>query len=174
MHSSPIMVSHSPEAIEVGDELIGGGSGGEVAEAPLAASTPGPSPTEQIVFHRTGDPPSVENLPRMTSHNDLISGHPRERGSNANGLAIGQVMRAVTSALPEGMHLSREARVAFQKVATTALLYIACLADDARSSRTKGKKRKTLTVQDVRDALEAAGLAHLIPLMHTTVKRNRE
>lgn len=89
-------------------------------------------------------------------------------------LAAGQVDRVVTAALPEGMHLSRDARLALHKAATMTVLYIGCLANEARTERQKGKRRSTLTGQDVRDALGAAGMEHLLPLMCTQTKRGRE
>lgn len=94
-------------------------------------------------------------------------------GKTYRGLAAGQVDRIVMSALPEGMHMSRDARIAFQKAATITMLYLACIADDERTQKLKGKKRSTLSVQDMRDALVAAGMGHLLPMMHWGSKRAR-
>ncbi|PBJ80222.1 hypothetical protein BCY84_01725 [Trypanosoma cruzi cruzi] len=48
-------------------------------------------------------------------------------------LAAGQVDRTVSAALPDGMHVSKDARIAFQKAATLFLFYLSCLAEDERS-----------------------------------------
>ncbi|KPA84748.1 hypothetical protein ABB37_01242 [Leptomonas pyrrhocoris] len=90
----------------------------------------------------------------------------------ARSLAAGQVNRIVEDALPEGISVSRDARVALQKCATISLLYLACLADAERKAA--GSSRTTLNVQDIRAALEAAGMAHLVPLMTTAPKRSRD
>lgn len=97
------------------------------------------------------------------------------QGRAHRGLAVGQVDRVVTASLPEGMHVSRDAKVALQKVATITLLYLACLADNERTQKLNGKQRSTLSVQDVRDALVAAGMGHLVPMMQMGGgKRHRE
>ncbi|ESL05531.1 hypothetical protein TRSC58_06817 [Trypanosoma rangeli SC58] len=88
-------------------------------------------------------------------------------------LAAGQVDRTVSAALPDGMLLSKDARIALQKAATLFLLYLSCLAEDERSR--DATKRVTLSAQDIRLALKAAGMAHLIPLLSTGshMKRHR-
>lgn len=90
----------------------------------------------------------------------------------ARSLAAGQVNRVVEEALPDGVHVSRDARVALQKAGTITLLYLACLAEEERKRGRKGGA--TMTVQDVHGAMEAAGFAHLIPLVRTSTKRTRE
>ncbi|KAK7199791.1 hypothetical protein NESM_000026000 [Novymonas esmeraldas] len=90
----------------------------------------------------------------------------------ARSLAAGQVNRLVDGALPAGMSVSRDARIALQKCATVALFYLACLADAERKAA--GSSRTTLNVQDIRGAMEAAGLAHLVPLLSTAAKRGRD
>ncbi|ORC88289.1 uncharacterized protein TM35_000171610 [Trypanosoma theileri] len=87
-------------------------------------------------------------------------------------LAAGQVDRVVASALPNGMHISKDARVALQKSAAVFLMYIACLAEDSRSR--VNVKRVTLSSQDIRTALVDAGMSHLVPLLSTgNLKRAR-
>ncbi|RNF04780.1 hypothetical protein TraAM80_04905 [Trypanosoma rangeli] len=88
-------------------------------------------------------------------------------------LAAGQVDRIVSAALPDGMLLSKDARTALQKAATLFLFYLSCLAEDERSR--DATKRVTLSAQDIRSALKAAGMAHLIPLLSTGshMKRHR-
>ncbi|KEG14857.1 hypothetical protein DQ04_00281200 [Trypanosoma grayi] len=83
--------------------------------------------------------------------------------SKMRSLAAGQVDRAVAAALPNGMHVSKDARIAFQKAATVFLMYLSCLADDERSG--ESKKRVTLCAQDIKGALKAAGMGHLVPLL---------
>ncbi|CBZ29579.1 conserved hypothetical protein [Leishmania mexicana MHOM/GT/2001/U1103] len=109
------------------------------------------------------------------------SGHPRRANSKSAGtgasvkarsLAAGQVNRVVHGALPEGISLSRDARIALQKCATISVLYLACLGDASRKAT--GSARTTLNVQDIRGAMEAAGMAHLLPLMSTAAKRGRD
>ncbi|AYU81744.1 hypothetical protein conserved [Leishmania donovani] len=90
----------------------------------------------------------------------------------ARSLAAGQVNRVVHGALPEGMSVSRDARVALQKSATISVLYLACLGDASRKAT--GSTRTTLNVQDIRGAMKAAGMAHLLPLMSTAAKRGRD
>lgn len=92
--------------------------------------------------------------------------------SKTRSLAAGQVNRVVDAALPAGMSVSRDARIALQKCATISVLYLACLADAERKSG--GSSRTTLNVQDIRAALEAAGMAHVVPLMTTAAKRSRD
>ncbi|KAG5470173.1 hypothetical protein LSCM4_02867 [Leishmania orientalis] len=87
-------------------------------------------------------------------------------------LAAGQVNRIVDGALPEGISVSRDARIALQKCATISLFYLACLGDANRKA--SGSARTTLNVQDIRGAMEAAGMAHLLPLMSTAPKRLRD
>ncbi|KAG5470591.1 hypothetical protein LSCM1_01836 [Leishmania martiniquensis] len=89
----------------------------------------------------------------------------------ARSLAAGQVNRIVDEALPEGISASRDARIALHKCATIALVYLACLGDANRKAA--GSARTTLNVQDIRGAMEAAGMAHLMPLMTTLPKRGR-
>lgn len=90
----------------------------------------------------------------------------------ARSLAAGQVNRIIDGALPDGMSVSRDARIALHKCATISLLYLACLADAERKAA--GSSRTTLNVYDIRAALEAAGMAHLLPLMTTSAKRSRD
>ncbi|RNF25098.1 uncharacterized protein Tco025E_02331 [Trypanosoma conorhini] len=87
-------------------------------------------------------------------------------------LASGQVDRTVSAALPDGMLLSKDARVAFQKAASLFLLYLSCLAEDERSR--EAKKRVTLSAQDIKLALKAAGMAHLLPLLSTGTHMKRQ
>ncbi|GET91527.1 hypothetical protein, conserved [Leishmania tarentolae] len=109
------------------------------------------------------------------------SEHPRMLNSKSSGigasvkarsLAAGQVNRVVQEALPEGISVSRDARIALQKCATISVLYLACLGDASRKST--GSTRTTLNVQDIRGAIEAAGMAYLLPLMSTATKRGRD
>ncbi|KAF8279570.1 hypothetical protein TcG_00163 [Trypanosoma cruzi] len=87
-------------------------------------------------------------------------------------LAAGQVDRTVSAALPDGMHVSKDARIAFQKAATLFLFYLSCLAEDERSR--EGRKRVTLSAHDIKSALKAAGMSHLLPLLGTShMKRIR-
>ncbi|KAG8343093.1 hypothetical protein ERJ75_001828400 [Trypanosoma vivax] len=78
-------------------------------------------------------------------------------------LAAGQVNRAVSAVLPEGMYVSRDARIALQKAATVAVFYLACLAEDERSR--ESKRRVTLSSNDIKAALKAGGMGHLLPLL---------
>lgn len=120
--------------------------------------------------------PAEEAPPPLDVERALDGGTaPVARGVRQHcSLAAGQVDRVVLSALPDGMHLSRDARVACQKVATVSLFYLACLADDERTQKLKGRKRATLSSLDLRDAMGAAGFGHLVPLMRTLNKRSRE
>nr|CCD12434.1 unnamed protein product [Trypanosoma congolense IL3000] len=90
----------------------------------------------------------------------------------ARSLAAGQVDRIVTAALPDGMHIARDARIAMQKAATVSLLYLSCLADDERRRETR--RRVTLTANDIKVALKAGGMGHLAAQLGTgQVKRGR-
>ncbi|AIO01082.1 hypothetical protein LPMP_321970 [Leishmania panamensis] len=109
------------------------------------------------------------------------SGHARMPSSKSSGpgssmkarsLAAGQVNRIVDGALPEGISVSRDARIALQKCATISFFYLACLGDSSRKAT--GSTRTTLNVQDIRGAMEAAGMAHLLPLMSMAAKRGRD
>lgn len=97
---------------------------------------------------------------------------PVSSSTKARSLAAGQVNRIIDGALPEGMSISRDARIALQKCATISLLYLACLADAERKAA--GSSRTTLNVQDIRSGMEAAGMKHLLPLMSTAAKRARD
>ncbi|KAG5496249.1 hypothetical protein JKF63_02550 [Porcisia hertigi] len=109
------------------------------------------------------------------------SEHARMASSKSGGgvssvkvrsLAAGQVNRIVDGVLAEGISVSRDARIALQKCATISVLYLACLGDASRKAT--GSARTTLSVQDIRGALEAAGMSHLLPLMSMAVKRRRD
>ncbi|EPY15920.1 hypothetical protein STCU_11675 [Strigomonas culicis] len=95
----------------------------------------------------------------------------RDGGKVPRSLAAGQVDRVVVRALPDGMHVARDARVALQKAATISLLYLTCLAEEERAQ--SGKRRSTLTPADLRAGLEAAGMASLLAQMRTNTKRDR-
>lgn len=79
--------------------------------------------------------------------------------------------RVINEVLPSDMLISREARIAFQKAASVSILYISSLANNSRQSN--GKKRTTLNAQDIRSAIHAAGMSHLIPEMNSLKKRSR-
>ena len=74
-------------------------------------------------------------------------------------LAVGQVDRVVKAALPTGMHVAKDARVAMHKAATICLLMISALAEEEKSHQTK--RKATLTGQDIQRAFQAAGFGHL-------------
>lgn len=63
-------------------------------------------------------------LPSPTAQNSAVK---------ARSLAAGLVDRIVAAAVPAGMHVARDARIAMQKAATISLLYLSCLADDEHS-----------------------------------------
>eukprot|EP00796_Vickermania_ingenoplastis_P013237 gene13237-9083_t len=93
-------------------------------------------------------------------------------------LAPAQVDRIVKAALPDGMLLSREAKVALQKAAAITVLYLGCMAAAERDAPSVKKKgRTTLLPVDIAEGLEAAGFAHLLPQMTTlsaSPKRGRD
>lgn len=124
------------------------------AEAEAAATLSGVVTDASVTGHSLG-PDNATNMHNRT-----------------HVLASGQVDRVVSGSITDGLHLSREARIAFQKVGTIAVLYLTCLANENRL-RT-GKKRATLSVQDITEALTSAGMSHLIASMHTRSKRARE
>ncbi|KPI90772.1 hypothetical protein ABL78_0005 [Leptomonas seymouri] len=121
-----------------------------------------------------GDVPLLSNAASRVSNVNTELAAPKGPSTNvkARSLAAGQVNRIVDGALPEGMSVSRDARIALQKCATISLLYLASLADAERKA--VGSSRTTLNVQDVRAALAAAGMAHLLPLMTAAPKRSRD
>ena len=84
-------------------------------------------------------------------------------------LAVGQVDRVVKAALPEGAHISKDARVAMHKAATIFLLMISALAEEEKSHQTK--RKATLSGQDIQRAFQAAGFEHLA--RELTLKRSR-
>ncbi len=61
-----------------------------------------------------------------------------------------------SKALPPGVSLARDAKVALNKVANVAALIIATVADDRRQ---RSSKRATLSVDDVREALGDLGFS---------------
>ncbi|CBH18571.1 hypothetical protein, conserved [Trypanosoma brucei gambiense DAL972] len=102
-------------------------------------------------------------LPSPTAQNSAVK---------ARSLAAGQVDRIVAAAVPAGMHVARDARIAMQKAATISLLYLSCLADDEHSR--ESRRRVTLSANDIKTALKAGGMGHLVPLLPTgQVKRGR-
>ncbi|KAH9578892.1 hypothetical protein LSM04_007188 [Trypanosoma melophagium] len=126
-----------------------------------------------------GDVPSLstlDNAPTVVSE-DVVMEQSETHSTipapvKVRSLAAGQVDRVVAAAMPNGMHLSRDARVALQKSAAVFLMYIACLAEESRSR--VNVKRVTLSSQDIRTALTDAGMSHLVPLLSTgNLKRAR-
>jgi histone H3/H4 len=126
-----------------------------------AATEEKPAEADRITSYPGDAPAEHQTVPRASSSS-----------IKARSLAAGQVNRVVDGAVPEGMSVSRDARIALQKCATISLLYLACLANAER--RAAGSSRTTLNVQDIRAALEAAGMTHLLPLMATAAKRSRD
>lgn len=111
-------------------------------------------------------------------------------------LAPSQVDHVVKSALPQGFHMSREAKVAVQKSATMFVLLMETLITSDKSQHLLGqleqqlkRKRKDdrstddiaqvyggrrilVSAADVRKALEDGGMAHIVPQL-TATKRSR-
>lgn len=101
-------------------------------------------------------------------------------GKSLHGLALTQVDRIVKAVLPESMTLSKDARVALQKIATVTVLYLGAMAaaerdappqaalhnEEGRGIKQKKKPpvaRSTLLPSDVVAAMEAAGWGDLVP-----------
>jgi hypothetical protein len=93
---------------------------------------------------------------------------PKQR-KGLDPLAMGQVDRAVKAALPTGLHISKDARVAMHKAATMFLLLISTLVEDEKSRQPK--RKATLSGVDIQRALNAAGFDRLASDL--TLKRGR-
>lgn len=102
-----------------------------------------------------------------------------------HGIPVAQVDRIARSALPEGMTLSKEAKVMLQQAATVAVLYLGAMASNehegsggTKKTQKAKKVRSTLLPIDVLDGLAAGGWSHIIPEIQmygrATTKRARD
>ncbi|CAD2216238.1 hypothetical protein ADEAN_000369900 [Angomonas deanei] len=116
----------------------------------------GSRPVEAIPAETVDD----EDVPLIVSH---------EPKSKALPLPSKNVKDIVMAAAP-GMKIAAPAQIAFEKVATLSLFYLACLADE---DRTQNSKRSTLQVQDIHAALDRAGMQQIEGELETHYKRSR-
>ncbi|CUI14141.1 Hypothetical protein, putative [Bodo saltans] len=93
-------------------------------------------------------------------------------------LAPSQVDQVVKRATPQGYQVSKDAKAAINKSANVFLLFMEALISSEKVSalhtgkRQQPPKRVTISAADVKNALQDAGMAHLLPLMSAN-KRSR-
>ncbi|CAH8575089.1 unnamed protein product [Heterobilharzia americana] len=80
------------------------------------------------------------------------------------------LLRIIRDSLPERTVVSREARSAISKSASSFILYVTSLA----SVHCEKAKRKTLTGNDILAALKEMEFSHFIPALNTFLSKYRE
>jgi hypothetical protein len=92
-------------------------------------------------------------------------------------LAPSQVDQVVKRTVPQGYHVSKDAKAAINKSANIFILYMEALISSERvgalhASKRHPPKRIIISAADVKKALQDAGMSHLLPQM-TSNKRSR-
>lgn len=126
------------------------------------ASTSKPTPPPTIdVSTLENQPPSVSNkesAPSEKGDNDKeVSGEPR--GVEDLQLPLSVVSKIIKDALPQGVIVSKEARIAISKAASIFVLYCTACANNLVMEN----KRKTLRDTDIMAALEEMDFGEFCP-----------
>nr|CAH8859903.1 unnamed protein product [Trichobilharzia regenti] len=108
--------------------------------------------------------------PTTTPASVLISGHRMAEKADDLYLPNAVLLRIIRESLPERTIVSREARSAISKSASSFILYVTSLA----SVHCEKSKRKTLTGNDILAALKEMEFGHFIPALNTFLEKYRE